>query len=107
MHTRETLVIHTRRRRRGHIFDDVMQFYAWTLLPELSKTNNDHHHQVIFTWTTLIRIRAKEDQLLSLLSHIFRINLTRFIQIKNEISFFFEEAESTRNVTLLVRNIRP
>lgn len=79
-------------RRRRHIFVDVMQFYAWTLLPELSKTNNDHHHQVIFTWTTLIRIRAKEDQLLSLLSHIFRINLTRFIQIKIEIFFFFEEA---------------
>ena len=92
MHTRETLVIHTRRRRRRHIFVDVMQFYAWTLLPELSKTNNDHH-QVIFTRTTLIRIRAKEDQLLSLLSHIFRINLTRFIQIKIEI-FFFEEAEA-------------
>jgi hypothetical protein len=72
--------------RRRHIFVDVMQFYAWTLLPELSKTNNDHH-QVIFTRTTLIRIRAKEDQLLSLLSHIFRINLTRFIQIKIEIFF--------------------
>ncbi len=45
--------------------------YAWTLLHELSKTNNDHHHQVIFTLTTLIQIRAKELLLLSLLSHIY------------------------------------